>query len=276
MFGAQVGPDDAVSNLSKWAAKFLGWEVPAWLRAPLADIWVTALGGALVAVGVIGLLIRRKRQDRRAPIAPIPDQDRDDRSPRHSPERDGHLRVRDVNAAGGSGAEGDGGDIEFRGRTVELGPGNYTGGAGGPGGKGGDVRAIAGEGNASPRPDLPLADLVEQWLEGTGDDGKRDGHFAATGKLFAQIRQEAVLGGVKTWGRRNCPMGQTRVPLTEIPKRHWEVHQLNLEDFLCDPEHRLGTTTRADHIADSEFYTDIQLNRREATAFWLPPNEPKQ
>jgi len=67
MFGSQVGPDDAVSNLSKWPAKFLGWDAPAWLKNPLADEWFFWLGAALVLVGLCFWVATRMRK----PKAPV-------------------------------------------------------------------------------------------------------------------------------------------------------------------------------------------------------------
>jgi hypothetical protein len=61
----QVGPEDAASNFAKWA-KFWGISAPAWLHNPSIDLWITAAGGILLAVGIAGLLLwlRRSRRDR--------------------------------------------------------------------------------------------------------------------------------------------------------------------------------------------------------------------
>jgi hypothetical protein len=54
---AQVGPDDAVANLAKWARKFGVAAPPPWLTNPSADRWAAMVGACGVLIGV-GALVR--------------------------------------------------------------------------------------------------------------------------------------------------------------------------------------------------------------------------
>ncbi len=58
----QVGPEDAASNFAKWA-KLLGVGVPKWLHDPSAHLWISLVGGVLLAFGLAGvwLWVRRSR-----------------------------------------------------------------------------------------------------------------------------------------------------------------------------------------------------------------------
>lgn len=67
MFGSQVGPDDVVSNLSKWAAKLLNWELPPWLKNPQADEWFFWGGATLALLGLGILAISRIVKSKQAP-----------------------------------------------------------------------------------------------------------------------------------------------------------------------------------------------------------------
>lgn len=49
--GAATGPDDAISNLSGWADKIVGFS-PRWLANPKADFWGILVGAILVAVSM--------------------------------------------------------------------------------------------------------------------------------------------------------------------------------------------------------------------------------
>jgi hypothetical protein len=119
----------------------------------------------------------------------------------------------------------------------------------------------------SPRPDLTLSDFVDQRITEISNDDEIDGHLEAVGSLFAHIRQAATLAQIRVWGRRNCPMGQRGIPLTEIKPTYWERHQIDMLDFLSDPERRLGKTEVAQIGGEQVFYTDIRLDHDEASRF---------
>lgn len=56
LWAAQVGPEDAVSNLAKWA-KLAGIESPpGWLSSQSADTWATIGGCGAIAVGLLAIL----------------------------------------------------------------------------------------------------------------------------------------------------------------------------------------------------------------------------
>lgn len=63
MFGAQVGPEDAVSNLSKWIK---------WLpESREIDTWAMAIGVVLVITTVVLFFVKRREANLKEPIAPI-------------------------------------------------------------------------------------------------------------------------------------------------------------------------------------------------------------
>lgn len=180
--------------------------------------------------------------------------------------------------AGGSGAEGPGGHAAIDAKGNVTFEGELRGGDGGLGGPGGDASLTAGGGNTAPipapRPDLTLSDFIDQRTAEIGDDGDIDGHLAAIGSLFAGIRQEARLGHIRVWGRRDCPMGQTSVPLSPIEPTYWDDYHIDVVDFLCDPDRRFGRTEIARVARNEIAYTDIRLNKDEVLKIWPITNGP--
>ena len=65
LWAAQVGPEDAVSNLAKWA-RLAGVDTPPlWLQSQSADIWATVGGCIAIAAGALAIFLwirlRRKQ-----------------------------------------------------------------------------------------------------------------------------------------------------------------------------------------------------------------------
>src|SRR6266446_220597 len=57
MWAAQIGPEQASSNLAQWAKKAGFHHVPPWLRTRAADRWVLRWGKvALLILGLLGLV----------------------------------------------------------------------------------------------------------------------------------------------------------------------------------------------------------------------------
>ncbi|MFN0061314.1 MAG: hypothetical protein ACKVPX_02175 [Myxococcaceae bacterium] len=68
-FMGQVGPRDAVSNLSKWVA-LLSITPPDWLKAPSADKWLGWTAGVLFLLFLLAY-IRPKRRRKRPEFIPL-------------------------------------------------------------------------------------------------------------------------------------------------------------------------------------------------------------
>lgn len=153
--------------------------------------------------------------------------------------------------------------------NVNLGPGSYKAGDGGPGGRGGDLIIKGGDAHAPPpsnlslSPDLPLAVFVSE-----RDVSDVDGHLEFVGTLFAKLEQKAVLGEVFVWGRKDCPRGQKLVPVTPIPMSYWEAAHVDVVEYLEDTK-KGGCTRPTD--AGKPYYSDLYLNRTQATAAWPLP-----
>jgi hypothetical protein len=66
MWASQVGPDEAVSNLSKWIAKLGISSPPTWVRSVDFDNWIFWISFALIILEVIVLgyltVVRRNRK----------------------------------------------------------------------------------------------------------------------------------------------------------------------------------------------------------------------
>lgn len=62
MFAAQVGPDDAASNLSRWTKQRFDVEMPAWLATSTAGLWATGAAVVLVGAGIAACLWLLRRQ----------------------------------------------------------------------------------------------------------------------------------------------------------------------------------------------------------------------
>ena len=246
------------SALSWVAEKLWGDQAFAWIKpmipaeytsleVALRWMWEWGIPGALILLGAYFYFVRRPSGHRGDPIpAGLP----------ISPPSAPIIRLQPIQ----------------RGGDVHLGPGTYRAGDGGPGGRGGDLIIKAGDAapaSRSPRPDLTLDELVTGFTLGTNEND----HLETLGSLFAAIQQEAVLGSVTTWGRLNCPIGQSHTPLTAMPASHWRDHQIDLLDFLCDPERRPGKTNRSGILPDNDYYSDLRLNRDQVAAIW-PPKEP--
>lgn len=70
-FGAQVGPADAVSNLSAWF-RLLGIEqIPRWLSSATTDIYATYISMAVIMVCLIVLGYPRLKKLREKPVSKI-------------------------------------------------------------------------------------------------------------------------------------------------------------------------------------------------------------
>jgi len=61
IYMTQVGPDDAVSNLSKWWGKF--GPVPNWVKEPAVDGWGSLIFAALLVVGLLPTILTFNTKD---------------------------------------------------------------------------------------------------------------------------------------------------------------------------------------------------------------------
>jgi hypothetical protein len=64
VYMTQVGPDDAVSNLSKWLGKL----APDWIKPPSADDWGALVFGGILALGLLPLFFSSKPERPSRPI----------------------------------------------------------------------------------------------------------------------------------------------------------------------------------------------------------------
>ncbi|MBL6615427.1 MAG: hypothetical protein ISP45_15550 [Reyranella sp.] len=79
LWAAQVGPEDAVSNLAKWA-KLVGLDAPPkWLLSETVASWATVLGGSAFAAGICAIVflwwrarVLRRPKCGKAPASSIP------------------------------------------------------------------------------------------------------------------------------------------------------------------------------------------------------------
>jgi hypothetical protein len=119
-------------------------------------------------------------------------------------------------------------------------------------------------------PDTLLAQFVEQrlHLEEPTDREEADDYFRAVGSLFTQIRDKAVLGQITVWGRENCPVGQKHTPRTPIPADHWKIAQIDLEDYLSDPERYVGCTAPIKSAFNRTYFSDLYLSARQIRGAW--------
>jgi hypothetical protein len=56
MFAASTGPEEAISNLSKWAAS-VGLRPPRWLEAKKTDYWAKRIGGLILLLSLGGAFV---------------------------------------------------------------------------------------------------------------------------------------------------------------------------------------------------------------------------
>jgi len=123
---------------------------------------------------------------------------------------------------------------------------------------------IQGEETSKAEPNLRLAVLVKNRLPGgpfMGDDVP-EGRFTELSSLFHEIRQSARLGKLTVWGRKDSPIGQERIPLSDVPPDFWEHGEIDILGYLRGGEHERGTAT-LDPFKGKTEYTDLRLNSRQ-------------
>ncbi len=120
--------------------------------------------------------------------------------------------------------------------------------------------------NRSPQPDMPLSQAVQGILGITELWG--DGSAGPIGQTLSDIRQQAHLGTISVWGRRDCPDGlESAYPLTEMHREDWDYIGISYLDFLSNEK---GTTEVRRTNANVERYHDLHLNAAQVRLIWPP------
>ena len=128
------------------------------------------------------------------------------------------------------------------------------------------------EGLTKQEPDLRIADFVSARL-GEGDILEQVNPYLTDlyGLLHA-VRERAVLGVIRVWGRRNCMPGlEDNVPRSEIRAKEWEEFELQIDalKFAQDPRGEAQSIERPNRLR-SQYY-DLWLLRAEADTYFPLP-----
>jgi len=111
-------------------------------------------------------------------------------------------------------------------------------------------------------PSVTLAQLVERIVG--SNDVYTDSVHAKIGKALIEIRQQAVLGSLSTWGQKGGNRNDYD-PLEQIPKEHWVNAHIDYMQYLQD---KRCATTNARLPGSPDQYSNLQFDASEVGAIW--------
>ena len=121
-------------------------------------------------------------------------------------------------------------------------------------------------------PDMPLKDVLVRIVGSNNLLG--NGNPSRVGKALLALREKALQGRIKIWGRLNVRVSDHELyPIREIDQNYWDGHEFDYMKWLSNP---LGVTTPENPygVAPEEalkVYTDLWLSRAQIDKIWPMP-----
>ena len=111
-------------------------------------------------------------------------------------------------------------------------------------------------------PSVTLAQLVDRIV------GSNDVHTVGVptkiGNALKEIRQQALLGDLSTWGQKGGNRNDYD-PLELIPSEHWVNAHIDYLEYLRD---KRCATTNARHPGSPEQYSNLHFDASEVGELW--------